>query len=549
MMLNSTTLFPELAGFTITAVTGYSDVIGLAITPTPMAARCPVCDTSSTHVHSRYRRTLAAPALGTRPLILRVTARKFRCDHLLCRRQIFCERLTTLTQPHARTTTALRDLQRLVALALGGQAGSRLTQAMNIPTSGSTLLRRIATTPNEPEPTYRFIGIDDFALRKGQVYGTILIDLERGRVIDLLDGRDGTALEAWLKTHPGVEVITRDRWPAYANAATVGAPNAQQVADRFHLVKNTRELVERILESQEHALDDAFQPHPTETPVPECLENPAEMAPAPIVTPPPAPEPIPQSASPRASRREARFTEVRRRRAEGQGIRQIAREFHMSRQTVVKYLRRESCPDWNAGRARPTRLDPFREAVDGYIREGGRLATELFEKLKADGCRSSYDAVRRFFTKRLFAAGIPRERANSRAPPRPNRPTARQLSFMYVRRAENRTEEEASRVQVIAGIAGVCQELKWVDAFLGLVRGTATMSLIDWLTQAEQSSSRFIRSFAESIRSDEAAVLAAVTTSWSNGPVEGHVNRVKAIKRSMYGRAKLPLLRNRVCTK
>ena len=548
MVLNPTTLFPELAGFTITAVTGCSDVIGLAITPTPMAARCPACDTSSTHVHSRYRRTLAAPALGTRPLILRVTARKFRCDHLLCRRQIFCERLTTLSQPHARTTTALSDLQRVVALALGGQAGSRLTQAMNIPTSGSTLLRRIATTANEPEPTYRFIGIDDFALRKGQVYGTILIDLERGRVIDLLDGRDGAALEAWLKNHPGVEVITRDRWAAYANAATAGAPNARQVADRFHLVKNARELVERIFESQERELDEGFQPRPTETPVPECLENPAEMPPTPTGTPAsePAPGAVPESASPKASRREARFTEVRRRRAEGQGIRQIAREFHMSRQTVVKYLRRESCPDWNAGRARPSRLDPFREAVDVYIRVGGRLATELFEKLKADGCRSSYDAVRRFFAKRLFAAGVTRERANSRAPPRPNRPTARQLSFAYVRRAGNRTEEEASHVRVMAG---VCQELKWVDAFLELVRGTATVSLSDWLTQAEHSSSRFIRSFAESIRSDEVAVLAAVTTSWSNGPVEGHVNRVKAIKRSMYGRAKLPLLRCRVCTK
>ena len=101
MVLNRTTLFPELDGFTITAVTGCAEVIGLAITLAPTAARCPVCDTSSTHVHSRYRRTLAASALGTRQLILRVTARKFRCEHLLCRRQIFCERLTTLTQPHA----------------------------------------------------------------------------------------------------------------------------------------------------------------------------------------------------------------------------------------------------------------------------------------------------------------------------------------------------------------------------------------------------------------------------------------------------------------
>ncbi|MBX3398862.1 MAG: transposase [Gemmataceae bacterium] len=138
-----------------------------------------------------------------------------------------------------------------------------------------------------------------------------------------------------------------------------------------------------------------------------------------------------------------------------------------------------------------------------------------------------------------------RTRANSHSSPKPKRPTARQLSFAYVRRAEKRTEEEHRHISKWATIVGLIDELKMVDGFLELIRGTSKSSLAEWLTQAEHSSSSFIRTFAKSIRSDESA--AAMTTEWSNGPVEDHVNRLKAIKRSMYGRAKLPLLRACVC--
>lgn len=379
---------------------------------------------------------------------------------------------------------------------------------------------------------------------------TILIDLERNRVIDLLDGRDGAAFQAWLKAHPGVEIITRDRWSAYAEAASAGAPNARQVADRFHLVRNVRELVERLLDTHSSELDAAFEDSPPSSERTETPEISGETTTSSEGNPTPSPS-SPQAAMRmvKRTRRDHRFAEVRRRRSAGQTIRHIARELRMSCRTVLKYLRRERCPDWRTGQPRLTRLDCHQNLVDEFIRNGGCRVTELLGRLREAGCRSSYDAVRRFFRHRLAAAGIRPTRATSRSPPKPQRPTTRQLSFESVRRAENRTVEQQHRMEKLSTIAGLQDDLKCVDGFLELVRGRVQSSLSYWLMQAEQSSSNLIRSFAKSIRSDESAVAAAMTTSWSNGMVEGHVNRLKAIKRSMLGRAKLPLLGSRVCSR
>src|SRR5262249_30716511 len=147
-----------------------------------------------------------------------------RCRQPDCLQAIFCERLPGLLRAHARSTTRLSDAHRSIGFALGGEAGSRLAKHLDMPTSPDTLLRRVQQSEYEPSPPLRVIGVDDWALRKGHCYGTILIDLERGRVIDLLPGRDGVALKAWLQDHPGVEVISRDRWASYIEAATEGAP-------------------------------------------------------------------------------------------------------------------------------------------------------------------------------------------------------------------------------------------------------------------------------------------------------------------------------------
>ena len=229
------------------------------LTSTARDAACPECGTPSRRVHSRYRRTVADLPCHNRALLLRLVVRRFRCAHPDCPQGIFCERLPGLLATHARYTHRLADAHRDIGFALGGEAGARLAGRLDMPTGPDTLLRRVKDAPEEPAPAPRIIGVDDWAIRKGQRYGTILIDLERGRVIDLLPGRDGEALKVWLREHPGIELVSRDRWAAYAQAVSEAAPQARQVADRWHLLKNLREAVERLLARMATEVRDAFQ--------------------------------------------------------------------------------------------------------------------------------------------------------------------------------------------------------------------------------------------------------------------------------------------------
>ena len=542
------------------------DLIVVALASRAGSAPCPVCGQRSDRVHSHYRRVLADLPICGRQLALILRLRKFLCPNAGCPRHIFCERIPALAATHARSTIRLVHLQRTLGLALGGEPGSRLAAELAVPISGDTILSRVKTVPAEPERHYRFVGIDDFALRKGHTYGTILVDLQRGRVIDLFDGRDGTPVAVWLKSHPGIEIITRDRWAAYANACTAAAPKATQVADRFHLIGNIRELVERLFEQHASALDAALEPPPVVTPDPcvgtqpiRVISSDSTPATAMSTTPPcdpnglaaPAnksPPPAPAKVSHRQQQRQNCFDEVRRLRLADRSVRQIARELRISPKTVLNYMHRERCPNWNPGTRRATRLDSLQAKVDAFIQEGGRTASVLFRRLKDHGCCSSYDAVRRFLARRLQAAGIAPVHSG-RGPPRLRRPSARQLSFEFVRRAEERSEDAAGRMAKLNPIPQLCDALKLANELVEMTRGQSKVRLVDWLSRAEVSGSGSVRSFAEALRTDAAAVQAALSTSWNNGPVEGQVNRLKTIKRSMYGRAGLALLRARVCAK
>jgi hypothetical protein len=186
-----------------------------------------------------------------------------------CPRRIFCEQLPDLLAKHAQSTTRLHATHRDIGLALGGEPGSRLATRLGMPTSPDTLLRRVkhGSPSNTAAPTPRIIGADDWAMRKGQTYGTIIIDLEHSEVLELLPGRDGGELRTWLGEHPEVEVLSRDRWAAFAEAATEAAPQARQVADRWHLIKNAREALERFLDRYSGRIAEAFTHRPRTRPL------------------------------------------------------------------------------------------------------------------------------------------------------------------------------------------------------------------------------------------------------------------------------------------
>jgi transposase len=517
--------------------------VHLAIT-TPHAA-CPVCGSDARRIHSRYTRRLAdLPCFG-RAVRLHVTVRRFSCPHPDCPRRIFAERLPGFAEPHARTTARLQQTHTEIGYALGGGAGARRAIGLAMPTSPDALLRRVKQIEDSSLPPPRFVGIDDWAWRKGQRYGTIVVDLQRSRVVDLLPDRDADTVTNWLKEHPGVELISRDRWSDYAQAAAEAAPEAQQVADRWHLLKNLREAIERLFERESATIAQVLKTAepapgsgPAETGTLATEERPLAEQPS-----PPQPE-APAAASPRQQaqqakreRRVERFERVRELHRQGRSIRGIARELGLSREAVRRYLRRGTCPDWRPGRPARSGLDRYRKEIDRRIAEGCTNASELHRDLAAQGCRLSYPSVRRYVSKRLAAAEKSRARVNAAKAPAPPLPSARHLSFAWVRRREDRAEDQQVRLNAVRnGSPELSAALDLADTFAALIRKQSPMTLTDWLARAESSSCPELQRFAAGIRRDKSAVGVAVRGPWSNGPLEGHVNRLKMIKRQMYGR-------------
>jgi transposase len=219
----------------------------------------------------------------------------------------------------------------------------------------------------------------------------------------------------------------------------------------------------------------------------------------------------------------------------------------MSVRTVLRYLRESRCPDWKPGQGRPTRRDRFRAYIDQRLGEGCRHAADLHRELKERGCQASSSSVRRFVRRRLAAVGQQRERVNAAQPPPPKPPSAKTLSFVLLRRPEDREAEEQNQLAALLRVDGaMTAALDLAATFVAMARKEVSQPLREWLARVEQSSCPEMRRFAEGLRQDESAVSAGLTEKWSNGPVEGHVNRRKAIKRQMYGRAGLPLLWARV---
>jgi transposase len=216
---------------------------------------CPDCRQPTERIHSSYPRTLADLPWATTPIELRLTVRRFFCRTCTCARQTFSERLPTIAPWYARTTTRLATAQAHTGLSLGGAAGARHLAHQGAPVSRNTLLRRVRSVPRPAGPEPEIIGIDDWAWRKGNRYGTIIVDLQRGCPIDLLEDRAAETVATWLQAHPDVKIIARDRAEAYAAGIRQGAPEATQVADRFHLLKNLAAALQEVFNGHHRELD------------------------------------------------------------------------------------------------------------------------------------------------------------------------------------------------------------------------------------------------------------------------------------------------------
>ena len=316
---------------------------------------CPVCSKSSFRGHSRYRRTLTdAPAPGRLIRIL-LTVRHLFCDNPECRSRTFVEQVDGLTRRWSRVSEGLRRMLTAIGLALAGRAGARLSTALGMPASHSQLLRLVRALPDPPVGEITVLGVDDFAVKRGHHYGTVLIDCESHRVVDVLAGRDAEPLTARLQQRPAPAVICRDRASAYAEAART----AVQVADRFHTLANLAAAVERCVARHKACLEG-----PPGTPVGQP-ESPAVIEPTGAIAEP----------------RRAHHLLVHDLLAQGAGIRQIGRLLGWSRKTVSKYAHAATWQEMLIGqKPRPSLVDPFKPYLVRRIGEGRVKAAPCFAR-------------------------------------------------------------------------------------------------------------------------------------------------------------------------
>jgi transposase len=535
-------LLPHLRGFRLCTITVGDSEIDLALRPKNQTARCPCCSTRTRSVHSHYPRTLIDLPLSGVRVRLGLRVRRFRCRQRSCAQSIFCERLETLTRPYARSTRSHFATLQTLGLALGGNAGARIAAELRVPVSASTMLRRVHTIEEPPSGKVRVLGVDDWALRKGQRYGTLLCDLERGCPVDLLADRSAETLAAWLRRHPEIEIISRDRGGIYAEGAAAGAPQAQQVADRFHLLQNLADALRKILDRHYADLKAASEPD-TNTAFPPEIQPDATAAREPIPAAPPS------SAQ---QRRQAFFEEVRQLAAAGYSLRAISRNLGVSRVTVKRYANATTSPP-SVRRDYPlsqTVLAGFTAIVDGRLAEGVPSLTALFEELRLAGYRGGkariYAYVRKYHPN--FKC---RHRKRSQAPGTTTptnlyRLSARSATWLLFRKESTLdAREQGLRERLVNVNAEIATADGLVQRFATMVRMRQADRLDDWLDDAAVCDIDELKGLAKSLKQDYAAVRASLTLPWSNGPVEGHINRLKLIKRSMYGRAGMVLLRKR----
>lgn len=519
---------PEL--LTLNATTVQPEVLWLDLESRAASGVCPRCGRASSRRHSRYTRVLKDVALLGRRVRLRLTVRKFFCDSARCAQRIFCERLSSVAYPWRRKTARLERQNTLVALEVGAESAARVLGLCGCPVSADTLLAGVRRPScAQGVVSVRHLGVDDWAWCKGKTYGTILVDLERHCVVDLLPDREADTLAGWLASHPEVELITRDRGGAYQEGAARGAPQAQQVADRWHLLKNLRETLERYLQ----------RTHSTFTALRRALAAP-DPCPPEVVEEERADQPVaPLQAHPPSAHKRQCFEAVKRLLAEGRSVKQTAREVGVAIGTVRKYAQFEQHPGTAARPPRRQVVAPYQEWLTAQWAAGRCNAVTLHQDLRGQGYQGGYTAVREFCRRLRKPGGATHRPAVC--------PSPRMLSWAVLVPSTMRAPQVGALLE--AGRA-MMPEFVQVERLLTtgwkLLAGHEAQPLRGWLSDLEQSGIKELRAFAVGLDRDFDAVRAALETPYSNGQVEGQVNRLKTIKRGMYGRAGLDLLKARV---
>lgn len=495
---------------------------------------CPRCGTASRQRHSAYIRTLYdAPCIG-RVVSVTLHVRKFRCGNSACPQRIFAERFLDYVRPWARKTVrCIQDIMNL-GWALGGRGVERIATLLGLRASDQTALRWLRKAPLPTVSSVTILGVDDFAFRRGRSYGTILLDLERRRVIDLLPDRSQETFAAWLRQHPQIQVISRDRGGDYAAGARLGAPQAMQIADRFHLLVNAGEAFERCLTRHSALLTQAAHAcAPTEATARMTKHCPSDI----------------QRRQERRAARLARYEQVKHLHEQGVAAHHIARQLQLARGTVLTYIRAASFPEAPA-RPRPRQIDPYLDYLCERWNAGEHNALALWREIRAQGYNAGDEQVRRVVNQWRADPHHPGgQRASAAVSAKAEVATysAHKTRWLLWKPVADLSDAETRYVTTLQQLCPqIAQAQDLLLQFRALLQAQDSAGFDAWLARCEQSGVSEVVGFAQGLRRDVAAVKAACCSPWSQGPVEGQVNRLKTLKRQMYGRASFALLRCRV---
>jgi transposase len=479
---------------------------------------------------------------------LEVRARRLFCDERACERKVFCERLPDIAA-HARKTGRLEEALLAIAFELGGRAGARLAAELGLVVGRDALLRRAKGAPlPDLGGKVRVLGVDDFAFKRGHTYGTILVDLERRRVVDLLPERSQEGLVAWLRDHPEIEFAARDRSHIYREALAKGAPGAVQVTDRWHLLHNLAHALENLLLHKQPVLREAAI---SGTEPEDRTDDAFGSGPIMLNRPRNHDRKVEEAARRRHERLVRQWEDIRRLYLAGADLRHISKMLGISARTVYRYKDLAEPPPRRAYKRKKSVLDPYVPYLVSRWNEGCRNGKKLYREIRERGYRNSEEICARFTAqlRRAEARGkppssVPRARKSSVAG---LSPTSKNVAALFMRREEKLSEEQKAYLRRLCEADGALADARRLtQEFNGMVRDLEGEKLDGWLDEAEACAAPAIRRFAVGLRKDLPAVRAGLTEEWSNGPVEGFVHKLKLVKRQGYGRAGFDLLRARM---
>ena len=436
-----------------------------------------------------------------------------------------------------------------------GGPGERLSGRMGLPVSDNTLLRRIKQWAKSRPPTgpMAVVGVDDWAWRKGYSgYGTILVDLQKRVVADLLPDRSAASFEQWLQQHPEVTIISRDRHGLYAEGGRNGAPAAKQVADRFHLVQNLiKAVAEELAQQRDHLLIPAQEFLHT-----DATEEATGAAPEVVPSQQRGPRPSSRQKEVRQQRRQQKeelFRMVKGLHAQGMRAFEIVKATRISRGRVDKWLRWEECPPQNKMAPRPGMPEDFREELRRLWERGCQNGKKLLVEIRKLGYIGSYSGLstllaawreeKRAAEKEAVAASQPAETHSAVSAMRQVSP--QEAAALLSKPKPMLSERQSKIVEFLKRHTDFATMRHLVLSFRSILCGGKVASMQRWAEEAEAAGIEAMSRFVRTLKRDWAAVENAVEQAWSNGPVEGHINRLKTLKRQMYGRAKFELLRAR----